>query len=145
MSPLGQANKQYTLCDVVLLAQVYYYRRHGKALQIPQPGESNISRIEGQATEDTALLRRQSASSVATTGQPKPLLPPYLEYPLLLLFVVLAGVVGWFLTETPDEISIPEKPGHGAEVELEWKSQLLGWASAALYLGSRFPQIVHNL
>ena len=101
--------------------------------------------MEGQTNEETALLRRQSTSSVATTGQPKPLLPPYLEYPLLLLFVVLAGVVGWFLTEAPDEISIPEKPGKAGEVELEWKSQLLGWASAALYLGSRFPQIVHNL
>jgi hypothetical protein len=62
-----------------------------------------------------------------------------------LLFIIFAGLVGWFLTEESDEISIPEKPGKGEEVELEWKSQLLGWASAALYLGSRFPQIVHNL
>jgi hypothetical protein len=90
-------------------------------------------------------VRRQSTASVATTGQPKPLLPPYLEYPLLVLFIVLAGLLGWFLTEKSDEVSIPEKPGKGGEVELEWKSQFLGWASAALYLGSRFPQIIHNL
>jgi hypothetical protein len=41
----------------------------------------------------------------------------------------------------------PGAPGSGEEgrVELEWKSQTLGYASAVLYLGSRIPQIAHNL
>lgn len=134
---------------MILLAQIYYYRRHGKPLEITQAGESSISRIEGQtnqAGEGTPLLRTTSAASAATgTGQPKPLLPPYLEYPLLLLFIALSGLAGWYLSEVGDEVSIPEKPGRGADIELEWKSQTLGWASAVLYLGSRFPQIVHNL
>ena len=68
-----------------------------------------------------------------------------MEYPLLLLFVLGAGVGAWYLADKPDEVSIPEKPGRGGEVELEWRSQLLGWASALLYLGSRIPQISLNL
>jgi hypothetical protein len=76
--------------------------------------------------------------------QPKPLLPPYLEYPLLIAFVLAAGVGGWYLTDASDEIGIPEGPGKGDGFELEWKSQVLGYMSAVLYLGSRIPQIIHN-
>jgi len=59
----------------------------------------------------------------------------------LLLFVLGVGVAAWYFDQSPD-VTIPEKPI--PKVELEWKSQTLGWLSAVLYLGSRVPQIAHN-
>jgi len=127
---VGYCLPQYTACDLVLLFQVYYYRRtKAKAAQI----------AESDASESTALLSNVAAPP--STPQPKPILPPSLEYPLLLLFVIAAGVGAWYLDQS-DDVTIPEKPA--PEVQLEWKSQTLGWISAVLYLGSRVPQIAHN-
>lgn len=118
----------------MLLFQVYYYR-HLKAVAARKKADS-----ESHSTERSPLLQPTPTPS---PPQPKPLLPPSLEYPLLFLFVLGAGVGAWYLTPE-DDVSIPEKPGKGDEVELEWKSQTLGWISAVLYLGSRVPQIAHN-
>lgn len=120
------ADQQYTLCDIVLLIQVYYYRR------------LKAQKAKSRSDDESAPLIS------STPAQPKPLLPPSLEYPLLLLFVLGAGVGAWYLSAEDDSVSIPEKPGKGTEVTLEWKSQTLGWLSAVLYLGSRVPQILHN-
>lgn len=121
---------QYTACDVILLFQVYYYRRYRAKKSL------SGDRTE---TEVTPLLPASPGT------QPKPLLPPWAMYPLLLVFVLASGVLGWYLSplENNDNVSIPEQP-KGPNVELEWKSQTLGYASAVLYIGSRVPQIAHN-
>ncbi|KAL7424633.1 putative vacuolar membrane transporter for cationic amino acids [Cryptotrichosporon argae] len=111
----------YTACDFVLLFQVYWYR----------------ARRSHPPSEAEPLLPPPPA-------QPKPVLPAYVLYPLLTLFVIAVGVVSW-LAGPHDDVGVPEAPGgDGDGVELEWKSQVLGYASAALYLGSRIPQIAHN-
>ena len=137
LSPdLGRTDKQYTLCDIILLFQVFYYRRSSK------------SSHADHASEASPLLAPSSPSSATRAlppAQPKPLLPPVLEYPLLLTFVLGAGAFAWFLSDRSDDVGIPEEPGKGGDVELEWKSQTLGYISAVLYLGSRIPQIAHNL
>ncbi|WVF70623.1 hypothetical protein IAT40_005415 [Kwoniella sp. CBS 6097] len=112
----------YTICDLILLFQVYYYRRH------PSPA-SHVHITPSD--ESTPLLPEPK--------QPKPLLPPALEYPVLLAFVLLSGVGAWYISDK-DQVKIPEEP----EIIFEWRSQVLGWMSAVLYLGSRVPQIVHN-
>ena len=112
------------------MIQVYYYRHLARQKAKKQGNSESSPLLESEIRQPPA--------------QPKPLLPPSLEYPLLLLFVLGAGVAAYYLSDTPDDVSIPEKPGKGSEVELEWKSQTLGWLSAALYLGSRVPQIAHN-
>ncbi|WVQ82764.1 hypothetical protein IAT38_004896 [Cryptococcus sp. DSM 104549] len=112
----------YTVCDLILLFQVYYYRR------FPSPSAHTHVTTDD---ESTPLLPEPR--------QPKPLLPPGLEYPLLLAFVLLSGAGAWWLSDK-DDVHVPEDP----EVTLEWKSQALGWTSAVLYLGSRIPQIIHN-
>ncbi|KAI9635285.1 PQ loop repeat-domain-containing protein [Dioszegia hungarica] len=138
----------YTLCDVVLLAQVYYYRQ----IRLRARRDSISPAARAAATESSPLIL--PADPNPPPAQPKPLLPPHLlwlEYPLLIAFVLLAGAGAWYLEiqATPD-VSIPENPGpgqggHGSDgVEFEWKSQLLGWSSAVLYFGSRIPQIIHN-
>lgn len=72
----------------------------------------------------------------------KPLLPAYITYPLLLLFVLGVGAAAWIL-ETNDNVKIPKANPGG--VVLEWKSQVIGYASCVLYLASRVPQVFHNL
>ena len=125
------SNQQYSFCDLILLFQVYYYRWQ----------KAKAEAVSGEPTESSLLLHTTAPPAKA---QPKPLLPPALQYPLLLLFVVASGFIGYYIDIPNDDVSIPEQPGKGSEVELEWKSQLLGWISAVLYLGSRVPQIAHN-
>jgi hypothetical protein len=52
--------------------------------------------------------------------------------------------VGWIahLLHQNDDVKIPE--GTPGGVELEWKSQVLGYMSCVLYLASRVPQVFHN-
>lgn len=132
-----QLTCQYTLCDILLLFQIYYYRHlRRRALA-----------AASSPSEETSLLPA-SAAPADPPAQPKPLLPPsllWLEYPLLLTFVLAAGAGAWYLSPASDEVGIPENPGRGGEVELEWSSQALGWSSAVLYFASRVPQIAHNL
>ncbi|KAK4686259.1 solute carrier family 66 (lysosomal lysine-arginine transporter), member 1, partial [Tremellales sp. Uapishka_1] len=126
-APALAHSSQYTICDVILLFQVYYYRRK--------------ARLQSAPDETTSLM--PSAGAALPAGlQPKPFLPPYLEYPLLMLLVLFTGWCTWYLS--PDEVAVPEQPGQGDGVNLEWKSQVLGYASALLYIGSRVPQIAHN-
>lgn len=132
----------YTICDIVLLFQVYYYRRYHA--ELAAKGE-----VHGQSTSAAATTGANEATPLlpaSPSTQPKPLLPSYVMYPLLLVFILCSGVLGWYLSplDNNDEISIPEQPGKGPNVELEWKSQTLGYASAVLYIGSRVPQIAHN-
>ncbi|WVN85425.1 uncharacterized protein L203_100571 [Cryptococcus depauperatus CBS 7841] len=112
----------YTICDIVLLCQVYYYRRF-------------LSSETRQHLNDND----ESVPLLPEPRQSKPLLPPLLEYPALLTFVLLAGAGAWFLSDK-DDAYIPEDQ----DVAFEWRSQALGWASAVLYFSSRIPQIVHN-
>lgn len=62
-------------------------------------------------------------------------------WPLLVGFVLAVGWVAHLLHEN-DDVKIPE--GTPGGVELEWKSQALGYASCVLYLASRVPQVFHN-
>lgn len=73
-------------------------------------------------------------------AQLKPLLPAKVMYPLLVTFVFLFGVGAWLL-EAERPIKVPENP----DVEFDWTSQALGYASCFLYIGSRVPQIFHNM
>lgn len=92
---------------------------------------------------EKALAERQPLLEVEAPKQLQPLLPAYVMYPLLISFVAMFGVLAWVYeageTRNP---KIPEKGPGG--VELEWRSQLLGYISAILYFASRVPQISHN-
>jgi len=66
------------------------------------------------------------------------------KYSLLALFVVCFGFgayfYGHFSGSNPHQDDLPI-----SRDVFEWRSQLMGWASAVLYLGSRIPQIAKNL
>ncbi|TFK40840.1 PQ loop repeat-domain-containing protein [Crucibulum laeve] len=114
----------YSLCDVILLCQIYYYRwKRGR------------SALACDAEEQTPLL---SENNRPAQHEPAKLL--VIRYTSALLFVIAVGVSAWWLSNDVQETSVPEIP----ENETPWSVQILGWTSAVLYLGARIPQILKN-
>lgn len=133
----------YTLCDLILLFQIYYYRRsHPVRLitNVPIPGvvlsteHGETSPLLPPTLPPAEELKRPEETSV---GRRVAL------YSGALVFVVGTGFAAWWLSG--DEVGAGDRDGgHGGEVVLELRSQILGWISAVMYLGSRIPQILKN-
>ncbi|KZV73803.1 PQ-loop-domain-containing protein [Peniophora sp. CONT] len=129
----------YSLCDSVLLGQIYYYRwrqAHTAAMfaddDAPVPADESAPLLAGgnevveETEKQTSSLRRE-----------------LLQYTGSIVFVVAVGVAAWAVStkmDTGDDVP----PTKGAEEVIEWRSQVMGWISAVLYLGSRVPQILKN-
>lgn len=60
----------------------------------------------------------------------------------LLLGVMLAGCLGWFLAWKSGVWSVTIE--NGERQDISWIGACLGYMSAALYLGARVPQILKN-
>lgn len=122
----------YTFCDLILIFQVFYYRRKRvlyPALFAPAPSESD------------PLLSSFSATPSLSHGAPprsktqKHLLDA-LSYLLALVGIFFIGALAWHLSKDAPR---------GRKIEVwDTKAQVVGWISAFLYLGSRIPQIVKN-
>ncbi|KAI0393586.1 PQ loop repeat-domain-containing protein [Xylariaceae sp. FL0594] len=69
-------------------------------------------------------------------------LQAFLWNSVAVLMVCVAGVVGWFLSRTYSS-SRPGAPPRDFPT-LDFWGQIFGWLCAALYLGSRLPQILLN-
>ncbi|KAJ7600741.1 PQ loop repeat-domain-containing protein [Mycena floridula] len=111
----------YSICDIILLGQIYYYRRRQRQQQGERasllPGESRVPKTEKTPTK---LLVAQ--------------------YTAAILFVFGTGVIAWWISSKLEHSEEPDVPAGS----VGWKIQLVGWSSAALYLGSRIPQIFKN-
>jgi len=125
----------YLICDLTFLFQIYYYRFfYGAYLRRSEP------------TETSPLIPAEESGGGAKTipSHPSSSLGSAVKYTLLCLFVLSFGLGAFFYNHhfgKPESGEIPPKsPG-----EFEWKSQLMGWASALLYIGSRIPQIMKNI
>lgn len=110
-SPITSMNTlhlQYSLCDFILLGQIYYYRwKRGRLSSENEPLLADAHRP--QATGSTALL--------------------LLRYTGALLFVFAVGVVAWWIGSVPqDEAPAPPQD------DPRWDVQVLGWASAVAYV-----------
>lgn len=114
---------QYTACDILLLFQVYYYRWRKRQREVA-------------ASEHQPLLDNPEPPKTFNPG-----IPMWISYPLLIIFVIVSGFAAYYIS--PKEDDSPEK-GPSGTVEFEWRSQVLGYASCLLYIGSRIPQIFHN-
>jgi len=130
----------YLICDLTFLFQIYYYRIfYGASLR----NSDNSEPIEtsplipahesGCGSKDAPSLVQ--ASSLRTT----------MKYTLLCLFVISFGLGAFFYNRHFNKHDRGDTPLEGPEVVFEWRSQLMGWASALLYLGSRIPQIMKNI
>ncbi|KAI0304273.1 hypothetical protein B0F90DRAFT_1809142 [Multifurca ochricompacta] len=120
----------YTLCDTVLLIQIYYYRwlKTGTLSR----GEVHL---DGDTGEVTPLL---TPVLVYKNRKRTSLKRHVLEYVGMVLCLIVAGVVAWAISTKIQ--GIDSRP----EEVVEWKSQLMGYTSAMLYVGSRIPQILKN-
>ncbi|KAI4125050.1 MAG: hypothetical protein LQ338_004490 [Usnochroma carphineum] len=188
----------YTLADIVLLGQCFYYR--GFTLSDAQPA-SEEEAVADEATEEAPLLthengnarpasrpsaadadghRRSSsfssfhshltqvdathlspatpliASSRATADPPAvssktstSALRTFILNISALILVCAAGVLGWFLStrSAPHHRrhdTSPVSAGGSEGIHFDIWGQIFGYLSAALYLGSRIPQLLLN-
>lgn len=166
----------YTIADLVLLGQCFYYRGftfgfdEARAPQPPPVRSNGHAAAAAAPTEGTALLadylgdvreRRGSGWSHLSPAVPMmaerpatPLPTPtkkqaFLWNAVAVLMVCAAGALGWFLSRGYAR-GKPAAPGDGDGdqndhfPELDLWGQIFGWLCAALYLGSRLPQLLLN-
>ncbi|KAJ7212034.1 PQ loop repeat-domain-containing protein, partial [Mycena pura] len=112
----------YTLCDLVLMAQIYFYRRKQKS-------------SARTSEEETPLLARSDSERKLS-----PMILA-LRYVGALIFVFATGLLAWWISHNTEQTEVPRDHPTPA---MQWIVQLVGWTSAVLYLGSRIPQIVKN-
>lgn len=173
----------YTIADVVLLGQCFYYRGFTWRDEVipPPPKPKAKSRRNGEAAADerTALLAPATVPTMAVPNQdrgrrssdlpswehlspavpllsdvppPKPAPPPPTRLQtaafntLAVLMVCGAGVCGWLLSRgySKDSSKEPTEGDGDDALVLSYWGQIFGWLCAALYLGSRLPQLLLN-
>lgn len=125
---LNDLDLQYTICDIILLFQIYFYRwartKHVEPKLITPEHD----------TEETSLLVAPLVNNTDKTDCQR-LLKIFAQYSAAILFVFASGVISWWIsTRSQAEDGVPQSP---SEPEIsEWKIQLIGWASAILYCKS---------
>ncbi|KAK8035952.1 PQ loop repeat-domain-containing protein [Apiospora marii] len=159
----------YTIADMVLLGQCFYYKGFTWKDEVPPPKPKTPRvRATGEADERTGLLdarvvnsreRRGSTHSwhswehlspavpmipgAPTTPPPPPTkLRTLFTHTTAILMVCVAGVAGWYLSRHAAGEHGPEPSDGGPQFNL-W-GQIFGWMCALLYLGSRLPQLLLN-
>ncbi|KAK2050660.1 PQ-loop-domain-containing protein [Colletotrichum somersetense] len=155
----------YTIADMVLLAQCFYYRGFTWKDEVVPPTPKPRNRT-GEPNERTGLLpsalidRERRGPDWSNLSPAAPMRPESVPAPpprptttiqallwntTAVLMVCAAGVVGWFLSR---EYSLPDEPGHEANdddaLTFNTLGQVFGWLCAIFYLGSRLPQLLLN-
>ncbi|KAI1854589.1 hypothetical protein JX266_000707 [Neoarthrinium moseri] len=159
----------YTIADVVLLAQCFYYRGFTwKDEVVPPPPKPARVLVTGEPNERTGLLdghgplahereRRGSGQSWTHFSPAVPMLPEEPTAPppvstrlqvvfrnaVAILMVCVAGVAGWYLSRRYAS-SGPSTPAEENLPQFDTLGQVFGWLCAVLYLGSRLPQLILN-
>ncbi|CZS97060.1 related to PQ loop repeat protein [Rhynchosporium agropyri] len=159
----------YTIADVVLLLQCFYYRGFTwKDEVVPPKKRDNL----GEANERSGLLaashinhdRRSSTVSASHLSPVVPLLdaphphdPPAVSKPttrlqatlfnlISIIMVCAAGVLGWWISNGSQNGHSHRSPKHPRPEPLTFNlwGQIFGYFCAVLYLGSRVPQMLLN-
>jgi hypothetical protein len=153
----------YTIADLVLLCQCFYYRGFTWRDEVVPPTKKAQPRRAGEPDERTGLLssplvreRRGSdwsnlSPAVPMITEPAVPLPP--RQPSVLqtvawntvavLMVCAAGVAGWFLSRG-DGTGNSSGPADDSALTFNFWGQIFGYLCAVLYLGSRLPQLLLN-
>ncbi|CAO1617831.1 unnamed protein product [Parajaminaea phylloscopi] len=128
----------YTLCDIALIAQYYYYRKWHAYYHSAVTAEGQTSNVR-TATETTPLVGTAKSSQENSRSQ---LQREVIKYLIAAGLVITTGVAAWavqsHLEGDEGQAKRPEGPGW------KWDAQIFGWLSAILYLVSRVPQIFKN-
>ncbi|CAE6458497.1 unnamed protein product [Rhizoctonia solani] len=142
----------YTICDVILLFQIYYYRWthpvHPASLFLPRPPPPPND-PNSRADEHSPLLRDQPSNNSASARTVEDYAHDTFtrrawRYALLFSFVIGTGVAAWAINRLAHSKHGSEPVPPREDEVIEWRSQALGYASAILYIGSRIPQILKN-
>ncbi|KAK9896500.1 hypothetical protein P389DRAFT_211237 [Cystobasidium minutum MCA 4210] len=135
----------YALCDILMLYLIYYYRmkrrrhpelfdKNGTGSRIIEASERSpllsSNRYADEDDEDTSIVQKARACIKHNWIS-------ILAYTLAAIFIITTGVVAWI--STGKHKNVPRQ-------DEGWSTpgQAVGWISAALYLGSRIPQIIKN-
>ncbi|KAI0366909.1 PQ-loop-domain-containing protein [Pilatotrama ljubarskyi] len=126
----------YSVCDAILLFQIYYYRwkRARRTARLLYSDEPEAALCD----EASPLLPGDGHAEVPAR---KSMSKDTLKFVVALLFVFGVGLGAWAV----DRHIHGGMPRPRPKEVIEWRSQVLGWISAALFLGARVPQIVKNL
>lgn len=156
----------YTIADVVLLGQCFYYKGFTWKDDVVQPPPKPPRVTVTEPNERTGLLdeppyQRQRRDSAASWTHLSPAVPLISEPPptppqrpttlqtcfwnaTAILMVSMAGVAGYFLSRhyTEGKSSGPKDDDHFPQFNV--LGQVFGWLCAVFYLGSRLPQLLLN-
>lgn len=151
----------YTIADIVLLGQCFYYRGFTwRDTPVPAPKPAPPAR--GEPNERTGLLTQHSvfnerrgsdwsALSPAVSHIPETSTPPPTPTALqtivwntiVVLMVVSAGIVGWFLGQKATGEKGDESHG-GEDIKFNVMGQVFGYLCTVAYIASRLPQLILN-
>lgn len=157
----------YTVADIILWGQCLWYDNEKKVdpihLSPANPMNENVlqdvfnerqpllNNTNGQANTLLNVDEDSRTQAIDTLIQIEEeqdeLIPKNSLYNFFIVIcVVLAGFISWYITYCNKMSNgIPEKsPVDETPVEVNVLAQLFGYLSAALYLGSRIPQILLN-
>lgn len=163
----------YTIADIVLLGQCFYYRGFTWRDEVVPPKKNGIGQHLGEPTERTGLLaqnndlgreRRWSEVSASHLSPVVPLIdapkarssapkPPAkktstLQAALFNLFsvvtVIAAGILGWWLSNRSQGKNGQSSEPSDETLHFNLWGQIFGYFCAVLYLGSRVPQLLLN-
>lgn len=144
----------YTLADIVLLWQCLVYGNgEGNNREKINPDFTHLSPVtpinedilENAYSNNQSSQRDEEASvrSGARTSTSK--LQTALLNTLMVSLVIISGIVGWYISYVKDSHRKHSGDDHRPEdLVFDPLAQTFGWLCAALYLGSRVPQIVLN-
>lgn len=137
----------YTLADIVLLVQCLVYG-NGETPDLVHLSPANPL---SEDVLETVLSRERHHGEESdyddnlvivddVPSELSPLKAAFLKT-LMVLLVFMAGLIGWYASYVKDH---GKKKSPPSELEFDPLAQFFGWLCAALYLGSRIPQILLN-
>lgn len=136
----------FCIADFLMITSFFYYtyifpKHHPNRAKRLSRSHSNTP-----THEDEPLLERRRRSSTLTDIALEPEEHSvFYKYILPIIFVVGAGLAGYALSGSHDDSdTTPQPPIDDAPPKIELGPQIVGYISAALYLGARIPQIIQN-
>ena len=154
----------YTIADIVLLAQCFYYRGFTWHDAAPSPPPKPVNAV-GEADERTGLLQTHGANyrhedhhEVDWSAGFSPAVPHISEAPprvatvlqtilwnfLIVIMVIAAGVLGWFLGRKASGSDDGGSEKGSDTLHFSFWGQFFGYLCTVAYIASRLPQLILN-